>query len=107
MAQETVHRWRVQCRVLEWVQEGAGRARVQRGILEGFPLRVDEAIVAVWRFLEDQGLAGAMFVFIVGLKLEWWVMGGQYRDLKPWRDAALRERALSRTAVEAVEAVAQ
>lgn len=67
---------------------------------------MDELIIQVWTFVQAQGLTGALFMFIVGLKLEWWVMGGQYRAVKPWQDAALRERALARQAVEALEAVA-
>lgn len=65
-----------------------------------------EALTAIIKLVHEAGVEGCLIVFIVGLRLEWWVMGGHYRAIKPWQDAALRERALARHAVEAVEAVA-
>lgn len=65
-----------------------------------------EALKALLELVHAAGVEGCLVIFIVGLKLEWWVMGGQYRAIKPWQDAALRERTIARRAVEAVEAVA-
>lgn len=65
-----------------------------------------EALTAIIKLVHEAGVEGCLIIFVVGLRFEWWVMGGQYRAIKPWQDAALRERVVTRRAVEAVEAVA-
>lgn len=35
-------------------------------------------INTVWEFIRSGGIAGLLFVFIVGLHFEWWVTGKQF-----------------------------